>query len=189
MSFFHPKNHPLPFISKCMKSQKRNTRDENLPISHSVICLEEEEPTTNTTTDTSHLLWDSPIFPTLELEERSISSSTILNLLASDDKTRFTHHMKTAQLVMAKFRLQVDGGTNRLVANNMDYFTTSWQIEPYQIGGIGAGITCTAKGIFHIICSNGSIVPVEMFYSREAIETIVSPTDTVYNNSTDFDSW
>ena len=76
-----------------------------------------------------------------------------------------------------------------MVTNNRDYLHTSWDITPYQIGGIGSGITCTTKGIFHIVCDVGSMIPVEMFYSNDATETVVSPTDTVFSNSDQFDSW
>ena len=185
-----PQPPPSPGIQVSDVPEQEYLQDEHRAIGRSVICLDEGNPQPTTTSpDTSHLLWDSPMFPTSELAERSISPSTILALLATDDSTNFTVPVTQAELGTTNFRLQVDGGANRSVTNNIDYLTTSWEIAPYRIGGIGAGITCTAKGIFHIICSDGSVLPVEMFYSAEATETIVSPTDTVSNNSTDFDSW
>ena len=59
----------------------------------------------------------------------------------------------------------------------------------YNIGGIDTDITCTSKGIFHIICTNGSVIPGEIFFSKDATEAAVSPTDTVFTNSASFDSW
>ena len=75
-----------------------------------------------------------------------------------------------------------------MVTNNMDYISTSWEIE-LQIGGIGAVIICTTQWIFNIICSECSTIPVEMFYLKEATETIISPTDNVFKNLVNFDSW
>ena len=66
---------------------------------------------------------------------------------------------------------------------------TSWDIAPYRIGGIGRGITCTKKGIFHLVCDDGSILPVSIFYSAEATDTVLSPTDIVFCNADTYDSW
>ena len=115
--------------------------------------------------------------------------ATILTLLAADDSTRFTHAITPELLRQQHFRLQVDGGSNRSVTNNRDYLHTSWDLTPYSIGGIGSGITCTAKGIFHIVCDDGSVIPVEMFYAKNATETVVYPSDTVFSNAKKFDSW
>ena len=108
------------------------------------------------------------MFPSRELEERSMSSATILQLLAQHDSTTFTSPLSYATLRKHGFRLNVDGGANRSVTNNLDYLHTSWDITPYSIGGIGKGITCTKKGLFHLICDDGSVLPVSMFYSKEA---------------------
>ena len=65
----------------------------------------------------------------------------------------------------------------------------SWGIAEYVIGGIGDGIKCTAKGVFHLLCDDGSVLPVTMYYSPMAIETVVSPTDIVFSNTNKYDSW
>ena len=87
-----PQPPPLPHIQVSDVPEQEYLQDENRAIGRSVICLDdgESQPTTNLSPDTSHLLWDSPIFPTSELAERSISPSTILALLATDDTTNFT---------------------------------------------------------------------------------------------------
>ena len=48
---------------------------------------------------------------------------------------------------------------------------------------------CTKKVIFHLICEDGSILPVSMFYSKEATDTVISPTDIVFCNADKYDSW
>ena len=105
-------------------------------------------PTTNATTDDSIVDWDTLMFPLSDLHLHTYSPATILTLLARHDSTRFTRAVTPELLRQQHFRLQVDGGANRSVTNNRDYLHTSWDITPYQIGGIGSGIQCTAKGIF-----------------------------------------
>ena len=96
--------------------------------------------------DTSHLLWDTFMFPSSELDDRSISPATILQLLAKHDATTFTTPISHSSIRKQAFRLNVDGGANRSVTNNLDYLHTSWDIDPYRIGGIGDGIVCTKRG-------------------------------------------
>ena len=143
----------------------------------------------NTTSDNSFVPWDTYVFLSSELAMHIYIPSTILTILAKHDSTQFTRAVTPDLLRQQHFRLQVNGGANRSVTNNRDYLHTSWDITPYKISGIGSGIACTAKGIFNIVCDDGSIIPVEMFYSAAATETVVSPTDTVFSNSDQFDSW
>ena len=48
---------------------------------------------------------------------------------------------------------------------------------------------CTKKGSFHLICDDVSVLPVSIFYLKEATETVISPTDIVFCNATVYDSW
>ena len=48
---------------------------------------------------------------------------------------------------------------------------------------------CTKKGLFHLICNDGSVLPVSMFYSKEATERVLSPTDIVFCSADVYDSW
>ena len=139
--------------------------------------------------NTDHLMWTSYIFPTSDLFDNSITPATILTLLANDDSSRFTSPITDKFLALHHFRLQVDGGANRSVTNNRDCLHTYWDIKPYTIGGIGSGIVCTGKGIFHLICDDDLVIPITMFFSSQATETVISPTDAVFSNSTSFDSW
>ena len=87
------------------------------------------------------------------------------------------------------FRVQADGGANRSVTPNRYMIHTSCDIPLYKIDGISDRIVCTGKGIFHIICEDGSVLPVTILYSKEATETVVSPKDTVFSNANTYDSW
>ena len=139
--------------------------------------------------DTSHLLWSSHMFTTSELEDNSITPATILTLLTEDDSSWFTPPIYNKFARLHHFRLQIDGGANRSVTKNRDCLHTYWDIASYRIGGIDDGIICTGKGIFHLLCDDGSIIPITMFFSADATETVISPTDAVFSNSDSFDSW
>ena len=113
----------------------------------------------------------------------------IIRTPAIHNVTRFNTPITKQFLKSHFFRLHVDGGANCSVTNYCDYLDTSWDITPYKIVGIGDGITCTAKVIFHLIFTDGSVLTITMFYSKEATETTVSPTDTVFSNADSFSGW
>ena len=52
-------------------------------------------------------------------------------------------------------------------------------ISPHYIGGIGSGIKCTSKGWYDIIAMDNTTISVPMFYSPNANDTVISPTDIV----------
>ena len=65
----------------------------------------------------------------------------------------------------------------------------SWGIAEYVIGGIGDGIKCPSKGVFHLLCDYGSVLPVTMYHFPIAVETVVSPADIVFINANKYHSW
>ena len=64
------------------------------------------------------------MFPTPEQDERSISSATILQLLAKHDAITFTTPLSPSFAKIHHFRLNIDGSANRSVTNNLDYMHT-----------------------------------------------------------------
>ena len=60
------------------------------------------------------------------------------------------------QLTTYLILIQSDGGSNSSVTNNVHNLHLSWGIPPYTIGGIGEGIVCSKKGIFHLKCDEKS---------------------------------
>ena len=94
---------------------------------------------------TSPSLWSSYAFHTSELEDNSITPSTIITLFAHNDSSRFTSPINNNFLCFHHFRLQIDEGANRSVTNNRDCLHTYWSIVPYRISGIGDVIIYTEK--------------------------------------------
>ena len=106
----------------------------------------------------------------------------------SIDETNYTVPISINDLLNQKIYLQADGGANRSMTSTKDFITESQRIILYRMGGIGSGITCIGKVSLALLCSDGSIVLIRMFYSPEATCTIISPTDIIdYHNK--FDSW
>ena len=85
-------------------------------------------------------------------------------------------------------RTQIDGGANISCTNDETILYNVVNTPVYYIGGIGKGIRCSKRDIFFIQCNNGKKLPVHMFYSSEAKETVVSPTDTVTSHTHKFDN-
>lgn len=112
--------------------------------------------------DYGHLLWNTFVFPSEELELHSISPAIILTLIVHAEATHFSTPITLTLLRNQIFRLQVDGGANHSVTNNRDTLHVLWDISPYYIGGIGIWIRCTAKCVFHLLCGNDLVLPVTM---------------------------
>ena len=89
------------------------------------------------------------------------------------------NHIKNGKVI----RIQADGGANRSVTNHYNIMNSIWEIKPHYIGGIGSGIKCTHRGIYKLLSDDDTILNVEMFYSKEATETVISPTDIVMTNN------
>ena len=87
------------------------------------------------------------------------------------------------------FNIQADGGANRSVSNDMILLHMSWDIPDNHMHGIDDGITCKAKGIFHMLWNDNTMLSVNMYYSYDASETFISPTSIVLSNKTIMDSW
>ena len=92
--------------------------------------ISEEIEKVTTTNDNLFVLWNTFMFPTSKLTLHTYTPATILTLLAQHDLTRFTCTVTQELLHQQHFRLQVDDGANRSVANNIDYLHTSWDISP-----------------------------------------------------------
>ena len=135
------------------------TRDEAHPVGVTWN-KDTNPPPYEVTPTTNHLLWNTFMLPTEDKDMQSITPATILTILAEDDESSFTVPITKLLLASRCFCLQADSGANRSVTNNKDMLHVSWDIANYSIGGIGDGIVCTEKGVFHLIYNDGSVLPV-----------------------------
>mmetsp|Transcript_29198 Transcript_29198/g.41777 ORF Transcript_29198/g.41777 Transcript_29198/m.41777 type:complete len:656 (+) Transcript_29198:922-2889(+) len=97
-----------------------------------------------------------------------------------------------AQVTNENVRVHVDGGANRSITNNKNQLIKYKNIKKYPMSGVsseGPALVCTGVGYFPWRADNGEIVLVKCFYSEQAADTIISPTDIVVNNITNFDGW
>ena len=103
-------------------------------------------------------------------------------------KNRWTlHHTATPHV-----RVHVDGGANRSITNDREALLHYKNIKKYPMSGVAAGepaLVCTGMGYLPWQADDTSVVLVKCYYSSDAAETIVSPTDIVINNFSDFKAW
>ena len=118
----------------------------------------------------------------------SLSYSQIRSWRQALDIDKYTTPYTINSFRSHQIKPQADGGANRSVTNLKEILTISWDIAPHNMSRIGDSIVCTAKGLFPLICTNGSTILIEMYYSPDATCIVISPTDIVFNHS-DFDSW
>ncbi len=88
--------------------------------------------------------------------------------------------------------IHVDGGANRSVTNNPDILTGYKNIKRYPLSGVsgdGPAIHCTGMGYLPWKSDTSETVYIKCYYSKDAAETIVSPTDVVANHITDVYAW
>lgn len=79
----------------------------------------------------------------------SISDTQLITWVHNTVDKKYTTPVRLNTLRSHQIRLQADGGANRPVTNLKEILTVYWDIAPHEMGGIGDGITCTGKGLFH----------------------------------------
>ena len=123
------------------------------------------------------------MFPIEDTRQYAMSTTDIFNLLQKHDEKVCTCPSPI------KVMIQADGGANRSVTNDRTLLSACYDIEDYPMGGIGTGIVCTARGLYHMKCDDESIITVDMFYSPDATHTVISPTDTVTKHKHSLECW
>jgi len=89
-------------------------------------------------------------------------------------------------------RVHVDGGANRSITNTKDYLLSFCNIKKYPMSGVVAGkaaLICTGVGYLPWQSNSGVAVLVKCYFSQDAANTIISFTDIVVNNITDYNAW
>ena len=90
------------------------------------------------------------------------------------------------------YRLHIDGGANMSITNDTNLLINYRNIRKQPIAGISddsPALYATGAGYLPWKAQNGEIILVKCFYSSQAADTIISPTDVVINKYTDFRAW
>ena len=97
-----------------------------------------------------------------------------------------------AQVPLNTIRVHVNGGANRSLTNDKSQLINFKNIKKYslvEVSADGPALPCTAVGLLPWQVDSGEIVLVKCYYSSDAADTIVSQTDNVVNNISNFDNW
>jgi len=97
-----------------------------------------------------------------------------------------------SDLPYTTIQVQVDGGANRSITNNRSYLLNFRNIKKYPMNGVnaeGPALMCTGIGYLPWKADTAEVVLVKTYYSTDAAETLISPTDIVVNNYTDLNAW
>ena len=96
------------------------------------------------------------------------------------------------QPIPPHFVVQLDGGANRSITNNPNLLQNFRHIRRYAMTGISDGepaLYCTGKGYLMWRAATGETLAVSCYYSSQASETIISPTDVVLNHIGTYKAW
>jgi len=89
-------------------------------------------------------------------------------------------------------QVHVNGGANCSITNTKDYLLSFCNIKKYPMSGVATGeaaLVCTGVGYLPWQSDLGVVVLVKCYFSHDAANTIISPTDIVVNNITDYKAW
>jgi len=122
--------------------------------------------------------------------------TTLLPLNLTSIKTNTIRHVKPSIQTIAiphqHMQINIDGGANRSITNNKTILLKFRNFKWYSIDGIAADgpvIQCTSKGLFQWRADNSDIIHLHCYYSPNAIETIISPTDVIVKDTQSFNAW
>jgi len=150
----------------------------------------------------------SVVSPSVSIEEEtppisSSSESTLITSVTHPLLSSESHHQtKAAVRLMQKawttvpsyistVRVHIDGGANRSITHLREHLLSYRNIKKYPMSGVAAGdaaLVCTGIGYLPWQANTGEVILVKCYYSSDAADTIISPTDIVVNCH-DYDAW
>lgn len=100
-------------------------------------------------------------------------------------------HTSPDNTIMA--HVQVDSGANRSITKTKDllsrYESTTQAYNIYGVGKDEVAVQCTGKGFLPWQSENGDILYIPCYYSEQAADTIISPTDVVLSHKQLYSGW
>jgi hypothetical protein len=88
--------------------------------------------------------------------------------------------------------IQLDGGANRSITNNAGLLIAFKNIKRYAMAGINGSdpaLYCIGKGLLPWTAESGETLYISCYYSNQASETLISPTDVVLNHIGIYKAW
>ena len=104
----------------------------------------------------------------------------------------YTQKHVTAIPSTIPIQIQIDGGANRSITSRQDLLHRFKSTTAYPIYGVNkddVALQCVGRGYLPWVAENGDTLYVPMFYSPDAAETIISPTDVVMSHHHLFCAW
>jgi hypothetical protein len=143
-------------------------------------------------------------------QSTTVDSYTITSQPSSQPSTETTHYFsppprhnattyaklfKTATTTpltpQQHYQLHIDGSENRSITNDDSLLLHRRHIRPYYMSSASQedSIKCTALGYLPWRAPNGYTILIKCYYSGQATDTIISPSDVVLTNKTAFKAW
>jgi hypothetical protein len=88
-------------------------------------------------------------------------------------------------------KLHIDGGANRSITNDINLLLNYKNIKTYRMSSAGGenDIACTGVGYLPWRSDTGETILIKCYFSQNAPETIISPSDIVMNHMSTYHAW
>jgi hypothetical protein len=88
-------------------------------------------------------------------------------------------------------KLHIDGGANRSITNDHNLLINYKNIKTYHMSSAGGqnDISCTGIGFLPWRSEEGDTILIKCYFSKNAPETIISPSDIVMNHINTYHAW
>jgi hypothetical protein len=88
-------------------------------------------------------------------------------------------------------KLHIDGGANRSITNDINLLLNYRNIKTYRMSSAGGenDILCTGVGYLPWRSDTGETILIKCYFSQNAPETIISPSDIVMNHMSTYHAW
>jgi hypothetical protein len=88
-------------------------------------------------------------------------------------------------------KLHIDGGANRSITNDINLLINYKNIKTYRMSSAGGenDIACTGVGYLPWRSDTGETILIKCYFSQNAPETIISPSDIVMNHMSTYHAW
>ncbi len=156
-----------------------STEEDHLNDVNNLSLTEKDDTITTTEPDPSYI---TPATHILQ-EPKQHNRITTIRLMRS----AATHAYPMQNLI----KLHIDGGANHSITNDPDLLINYKNIKTYHMSSVGGenDIACTGMGFLPWRSTEGETILIKCYYSKNAPETIISPSDIVMNHISIYHAW